>query len=324
MNSLYAQSNFCGTLNIYAIDLGWLNSALEVSHPNNFNKPIVTCNTSGGEFKVCRSCSDNITEEAMNSIRPMLSDRKHREWHNDWHNMLAIFANFTEDGYSEDVKQAVVSYINTPWIPQTNVEDFLSKESVVSGESFLYMHRRMIEMVNAELTANGQPCLSDYKKIPDIKDTKWPLPIYTQDPTDDLTWAASELAKIRQKTIQYQNPKYLKSITLNELGEKIQGDLHTNLHDFYAELEEYVAPKCPEMMSGEEELNSPTCDDLGSNISSHVNRYFWLLHGHIDSFIGDWLKANGYVTISTNCSQKPNCYQWKGTYVGKDIYSYRK
>lgn len=324
MNLVFAQNSFCGNFNIYSIDLGWLNSYLESSHPNNFGKTIVTCNTSGSEFKVCRSCSDNITEEAMNSIRPMLASRKHREWHDGWHKMNAIFSSFSEEGYTEDVKQSITPYVNTKWIPQSDTKAFLIKETSVKGESFLFMHRRMIEMVNVELTANGNPCLIDYKSIPDFKDSKWPLLAYTQEPTEDgLIYAKNQLNIIRNKTIHYQNSNHLKSVTLNQLGEEISTDIHTNLHDFYAELEDYVSPKCPEIMDSDDELNSSRCDDLGSNISSHVNRYFWLLHGHIDSFIGEWLKANGYLTISTDCIGKQKCYEWKGTYIGKDIYSYK-
>jgi len=88
----------------------------------------------------------------------------------------------------------------------------------------------------------------------------------------------------------------------------VEASIHQALHITYAG---QYDPKCYDRN------NSIQCDYLGSNYDAHVNKYFWKIHGLVDSYVGNWLAANGYTSIDVNCNERPKCYQWKGTWEGK-------
>lgn len=150
------------------------------------------------------------------------------------------------------------------------------------------MHRQMIKMVNFELTANGLLCVESWQKVPPPNDKIWPAPILIQEPNGIL----SELLLTHKEIIEHAdamaNLTYLKSVSLNELGNALSENLHRELHEFYADSEAETLRKCQG-----NEYKSPTCDDLTSNISSQVNRHFWKIHTYVYGFIGKWLDAHG-------------------------------
>ncbi len=287
----------------------------------------------------------------MKAIRPMLSTKEHRQWHNDWHSIRSL----VEDIDIQPRKTRALTLAQfeeicpSPWPPsQENnlpltgdqlkerkqhvkqVRAELSKKGIkgsfksfarlhgegdgtLSGEDFLYMHREMIKMVNLELVAHGQPCIAPWTQLPELDDPNWP--IYTGG-----LWADRERKKANKRgplgsdqiskhgkmmelESRLKDPKYLRRVTLSQLGSCIEFSLHSYMHNAYNDR--------PNVCEDEVKDVADVCDDLAPFWSSHVNRHFWKLHGLIDQFIGLWLEANGKGEIAKNCGREKNCYQWK-------------
>jgi hypothetical protein len=270
---------FCGSTPVFGdVDPIAMNNLLDFqSNAKMLGKKIVPCNLPGDSFQVCRACNDEITPEQMDVIRPMMASREHRAWHGQWH--------FSFEG---------------PLIQH-------------KGESFLYMHRQMLKMVNLELTASGLACISSWAAVPPPDDKAWPAPVIAQTPGDEslLESMRENHNEILSAVRTISTTEYLRSHTLEQLGVEINGNLHRLLHLFYEDSEEVVNEKC----QGDERL-SPTCDKLDSNLSAHVNRYFWKFHPYVDDFIYKWLQANDYDKIAVDCQDEKRCYQWVGTEVG--------
>ncbi len=330
-------TSFCGDINVVGeVKAGRINAIIDSilslksmiepsSNVDAWVGNVVSCNLPGSDFQICRACQDEITKDQMAAILPMLTDTKHRKWHDFWHRMW----NFT---YEIDLDppfevrphdqvlepQTAVSFkllTENGWLPRSGVSKFIKKANEYDGESFLYMHRQMIKMVNLELTANGLSCIKPWKSILPMNHKIWPVPQLIEDPRNKKLYEERKQMSdhLRVEFQDYSSESYLKTVTLDQLGYDINmSSFHGDLHDLYSDSEEKIKSRCQG-----DEMTSKICDNLGSNVSSHVNKHFWKLHGLIDDLIGKWLKANGYQVISENCNGKNSCYQWKGTYLGK-------
>jgi hypothetical protein len=99
----------------------------------------------------------------------------------------------------------------------------------------------------------------------------------------------------------YTDPRYLATVSLAELGSRIEFTIHNWMHMRWA-----AEPRDPNPDASKHGLPvpegrlpldfdtkwlSPEYDYLGETFSSHVNPIFWRLHGWVDDRIGDWFKA---------------------------------
>lgn len=287
----------CKDIDFVTISNEELMERVSVSSPRSSRR--LQCGLPGEVLPICLSCSDATTEAMMSSLRPMLGEHGHLEWHSSWHKLR--FPISVDDFNTAKEARRI----------ETNVslDEFKAQHSIggkLDGEDFLYMHRMMIKMVQTSLARSGLPCMSPWLEIPDLDDANWPLPRRLKD---DRARAEAErsLALYRKQLERLRNRDLLKKIPLNRLGQIVEPGLHQNLHNFYR-----GNPLC-----SREAMAQGYCDDLLPNETSPLNKHFWKLHGLVDSLIGDWLEANGYQEIAVNCGERPGCYQWRGTWVAQ-------
>lgn len=111
-------------------------------------KPTVSCGA-GADFKVCHSCTEKLSPEQWQRIRPMLAEPTYRRWHERLHSSAELDA-----------------LTNGPsGVPYKDVQ----------GESFLFAHREMIRATQANLAALGLPCVAPWAELPaKANDPQWP------------------------------------------------------------------------------------------------------------------------------------------------------
>lgn len=223
---------------------------------------------------------------------------RHRYWH------LVKNPGFVNDPVNAQLVQALA---NIGWTaPLTGQPG--------AGLDFLYMHRMMINNVDTMLsTANDHnwPKVVGWTEIPpDGDDNDWPEPEIENldDPTrwpPDLSDTFAAIANARSADVVSQNleyevilrdPEFLKrdDITLDVYGDLIENTVHNWMHMRFA-----AHPP--------EDFNDPSVsnDWLGAPFSSHVNPYFWKLHGWIDDCIGHWEAANDEVADFSTAWRPP-------------------
>ena len=170
-----------------------------------------------------------------------------------------------------------------------------------AGIDFLYMHRRMIQMVN--LWASGQNhhdhhgaapqadvFVQAWRDIPwDHDDPVWPMPVVDlqSDPRFPRIFGRSKdqvtTDFYRRRVFEaLENRQWMRTQSLDQLGTEIEFTIHGWMHMHWS-------PAPPADPNSLDESN----DWLGSPFSSHVNRHFWKLHGWIDDRIYGWEDARG-------------------------------
>ncbi|MFJ7106763.1 PvdJ/PvdD/PvdP-like protein [Pseudomonas sp. NPDC098740] len=189
-----------------------------------------------------------------------------------------------------------------------------------SGEDFLYMHRRMVHHVRGL-----DPSVRSWPSVPSPKfpvsfaaGTKastsgnvdgnafadpWIVP---GDP-DQTNWlvevrkTSTLYSKFAAWEALYTDPRYLASISLAELGSRIEFTIHNWMHMRWASLPRdpnpdpdrhgLPIPEGRQALDFDPKWLSPEYDFLGETFSSHVNPIFWRLHGWVDDRIEDWSRA---------------------------------
>ncbi len=96
---------------------------------------------------------------------------------------------------------------------------------------------------------------------------------------------------------QFKDPTYLASLTLGELGALIEFSVHNDMHIRWSEAPRDLETNALLPLGRPDDDISPRWDDprydwLGEFYSSHVNPFFWRLHGWIDDRIEDWYAAH--------------------------------
>ncbi len=142
-------------------------------------KPTVSCGA-GDDFKVCHSCSDTLTPEQWRKVQAMLGEPSYNQWHNDWHS-------FSGTSARERAQQQGVS------------------EADISGEDFFFAHREMFRTVQANLAAQGLPCLTPWQSLPKEDDEKWPtFASLLARGNKEACHALDPTGEIRKKVTQFQ------------------------------------------------------------------------------------------------------------------------
>jgi hypothetical protein len=198
----------------------------------------------------------------------------------------------------------------------------LDKENLTnhSGEDFLFMHRRMIKAVKDIGGAEerslqgwsqlpGQRSLADFQKnrkrsqIGNIDGNAVPDAWIVTGKTGTSTWLATLRtpstydSRFRAWERQYTDPAWLSTVTLGELGARIEFTIHNWMHMRWSSVQRDQTRNNAAVPEGRvdddfsEKWFAPWNDHLGATFSSHINPIFWRLHGWVDSRIEDWFRA---------------------------------
>lgn len=173
-----------------------------------------------------------------------------------------------------------------------------------SGEDFLFFHRQMVVSYK-RLMEDADETPREWTLIPEPGDANHPVPSPWPVPgegaferriaalkTDAYYWT-----QMRSWDQEFKDPLYLATLTLGELGSLIEFSVHNDMHMRWS-----GAPRDPVsnalLTSGRPwydfspKWDEPAYDWLGEFYSSHVNPFFWRLHGWIDDRIEDWFAAH--------------------------------
>jgi hypothetical protein len=172
-----------------------------------------------------------------------------------------------------------------------------------SGEDFLYFHREMVCMFRDLMAEAGEP-IWYWTTVPqpgtpgDEVPPAWSGAPETLErriralKTDEYYWS-----RMRWWDQQFKDPTYLATLTLGQFGSLIEYSIHNDMHMRWS-----APPRDPvtntSLPTGrpywdrDTRWDDPRYDWLGEFYSSHVNPFFWRLHGWIDDRINDWFDAH--------------------------------
>lgn len=248
-------------------------------------------------------------------IASMMADRGWRMAHYVWHEVRNMWL-----FYDDPTRQTLTDLGWKPPRPAREPDPNNQPRPILnndSGEDFLYMHREMIRAVNERLAGDvDYPRVVGWPRLPEPSDADYPVPPAWDTGDADFN---SYLQKVKSDTAfsdqfkpwqgRYTDETFLKSVSLGELGARIEFTIHNQMHmRWCAEPATGIRPDAdPSNPSGIDVVwDNPAYDWLGDTYSSHVNSVFWKLHGWVDDRITAWAAANGI-----------NDIQWKGTWMGK-------
>jgi hypothetical protein len=250
----------------------------------------------------------------------MMGSAEHRYHHALWHASRDEWANLSA------AKRDALRSLG--WQPGPNGKErpSLSPDRVSngSGEDFFYMHRRMVAMVR-EL----DPDVGTWARVPqpqaaatfaagtkateigNLDGYAVPPPWVVPDDPNTTNWLAelrktSTLhAKFQAWETLYTDPRYLSTVSLGELGSRIEFTIHNWMHMRWTSVtrdpSQDKAQRGRPLPAGRAPLDfdakwlDPDYDYLGETFSSHVNPIFWRLHGWVDDRINDWYRAQEQV-----------------------------
>ncbi|RYZ59586.1 MAG: hypothetical protein EOP07_03485 [Proteobacteria bacterium] len=137
--------------------------------------------------------------------------------------------------------------------------------------------------------------------------------------TPSIEAAREEVKKLLAPTERYEFTG-LKNMSLSAYGHLLEMTLHNDLHARYAFLNSAARPNVADPLDRTtwdqewaEAFNGSNYDSLNDTFASHVNPWFYRIHGWVDDRIDDWLKANDHQSIGTKeeCAKEAgNCYVW--------------
>ncbi|MFD2207657.1 hypothetical protein [Kiloniella antarctica] len=242
-------------------------------------------------------CSDIPTP-----VKSMMASSNMRWRHRYWH--LVKNANFVNDPANASL---VLALADIGWTASLTGQPG-------SGLDFLFMHRMMIKNIDAMLAnANDAawPKVVGWSQIPSgANDVDWPEPEIENldDPTQwpaEFSISLAAISNARSEAVVAQNLEYeriLRSteflqrddISLDVYGDVLESSVHNWMHMRFADH--------PPADFNDESIDN---DWLGAPFSSHVNSYFWKLHGWIDDCIGLWETANNETADFSNAWRPP-------------------
>jgi hypothetical protein len=226
-------------------------------------------------------------------VRNWLASRAMREHHAIWHQVRSAWNRMTQAERTRFIAQG--------WRPP-RLNPFDGAPDPGAGRDFLFMHRRMIEQVNARLATLGDasyPRVTGWSPIPfDHADAEWPMPPMYQGGSAAAKNQSATTRWSQAVSERHQNDAWLRTVSLDAMGSEIENGIHNWLHMHWASEPWFKgAPG--------QDRDDPRNDYLGSTYSSHVNSAFWKLHGWIDDRIGQWERANGTAADWTGAWEGP-------------------
>lgn len=146
-----------------------------------------------------------------------------------------------------------------------------------SGEDFLYMHRVMIANVNEKLAEVGDPThpkVVGWQNVPTSIDAEFPVPPAwdTGDAglNNTLNVVKSDQfyrAQVKPREDQFRDPGYLRTISLGELGARIEFTVHNWMHMRCCSQVPAIRPDPDQFSTNiDPKWDSPAYDCLGTPI----------------------------------------------------------
>lgn len=198
-----------------------------------------------------------------------------------------------------------------------------------AGEDFLYMHRRMVLYVNQrlkDLTGDRAARVVGWSRLPEPGDPEYPVPPVFCHPhpfLNELIPVVKTDEYYEKKLLfwedLYQDPGFLRSVTLGELGSRIEATIHDAMHMRWSSPTPVGLRRDPDatkpgpLLGVDPKWDDPRYDFLGDEYSAHVHPIFWKIHGWVDDRISDWMIANGVKIGFHTTMVEPH---WLGTWEG--------
>jgi hypothetical protein len=189
-----------------------------------------------------------------------------------------------------------------------------------AGLDFLGMHREMIKQVDGILATAvdaNWPRVVGWSPIPfQASDTDWPMPPAWPGMPSFLAAPKSVTSATQQRNAVnqgYRNANALRSVSLDQLGSIIEGNIHNWMHLRWA-----ARPIVD--VDGVDPAN----DYLAAPWSSHVNPVFWKLHGWIDDTIKAWEQANNAIADLSGAWSGPSVHDHGPMAGGPEAVAPRK
>ncbi|GCB52734.1 DUF4779 domain-containing protein [Streptomyces sp. NL15-2K] len=266
----------------------------------------------------------------------MVGSRHHRLHHAIWHGLRDNWVNPSEGADISESDKVEITKLG--WAPP-HPNQFPTRGTVDlrepdngAGEDFLYMHRQMIQEVRKLLSEHGLPMIQAWTSIPSPKRQSRNRDGFSVPPAWDqgngdagfkglAIIKSDEYWQSRMTFLerQFKDPKYLATLSLDQLGAKIEWLIHNLMHIRWCSLPTDPDPESPlTPLPGGRPLTETSdkwiktarggkpfyYDDLNDTFSSHVHPVFWRLHGWVDDRIEDWYAAHaaahmGQVTRKT-------------------------
>ena len=257
-----------------------------------------------------------MAQQLPTAARAMWAERRRRMHHYLWHTVRNGWEWFDQDERD--------SIAELRWAPPRPALIRLPNEQAQintannSGEDFLYMHRQMIFATNLKLSQIADPSyphVEPWSMLPSIGDLEYPVPQPwdTDDPGLNayLTESKSDAfftGTMQNWESQYRDRTLLQSVSLGELGARIEFTIHNRMHIRWCNEMDRRPDSDPTNPDSIDPIwDASSYDWLGDTYSSHVNDVFWKLHGWVDDCIDAWAQANGVT----------GDIQWIGTWVGR-------
>lgn len=226
----------------------------------------------------------NLPQQAIQMIASEQMRTHHARWHfvrNRWHTLTPAQQSAFESIGFKPPRLDPIS------LPGDSVA--APPRDPGAGLDFLFMHRKMIERLNALLASiNDQnyPTIIPWDPIPwDHNDPDWPMPpSYSSDVNWAKTQSRTDFYKSEAEN-KFESNSWLQGRDLDDIGAEIENGIHNWMHMHWSRQPWY------QELPGQDP-NDPRNDYLGSTYSSHVNKAFWKLHGWIDSRIDQWEAVN--------------------------------
>lgn len=252
--------------------------------------------------------------ELPTAIKENLATREVRLHHYLWHGIRDNWHRFT-DAHKQALKDRAPEGIpkHARFITTGPGEGDI-EVNYEGGESFLYMHRNMIQSVNLQLAAIDQPAIIPWENIPSLDDPDYPIPGGITNDGDEYNPKTDANLALMQSIVRADlSPEALanEGMSLSQMGALIESFIHDFMHMRWADVDPGVMQNFPNPNPLDlnpvidEQFNTISSDYLGHPYSSHVNSAFWILHGWIGAYIEKWLKAKGLTEV-----------QWSDTWEG--------
>jgi hypothetical protein len=252
-----------------------------------------------------------------NIVRPMLSSHYHRLQHCFFHYVRNNWAGLTTQQQRDltalnwGTPRAALS--KATWDKRRTTLFWATANG--SGEDFLYFHRWMIQMVDEMLAAKGKGPIepwSDKDAIPPplggCPDEQVPefLPSF-EDPGGgkpvEVPWLRLRVKQMKEPDFfwsklnwwsqEYRDHAHLKTLTLGELGSRLESGVHNQMHIRWSAYPTNGWKLIRDESDFRDKWNDPGYDTLFDEYSSHVGPFFFRLHKWIDNRIEDWAEAHG-------------------------------
>lgn len=259
----------------------------------------------------------------------MLASRRHRLQHAVWHTVRTQWHALKADTDAVDEIEARGWWPKRPPFletPALNLENG-------AGEDFLFMHRKMILMLEEAYAGASESPPAGWTSLPaaavpqtvyeeetvagvkrfvfDPDASGYMVPPPARDSEFDRMMKSPAFLSgvMRPLDSLFRSPRLLSGLTLGQLGNLLEFTIHGWMHIRWTHT--IYDPETGDMI-GRESLfdidprwDDPSNDDLGDFYSSHVHPTFWRLHGWIDDRINDWARVNADRITTTTIDDVP-------------------